>query len=495
MMQESHFEDSKSSMNTRILKIRNHIDCITKYLTPLLPIANCHMVEFLTQNHWDKLLPVPLRDTLNGLQLNEALEQFWTAASHKETCTLKDNSVLSNWIHTARSHCVSVNNDYCLSAEQLRERVRAWGGEIKPEIRVKEFMTSKKSYEVQTMSPLVASLHAASGSHCCVEAGGGRGQLPVALCLAYSVPSLTLDCDAQAVAAAPHRIRIIQKQWHAIAKRIKDGIEERIDEGINKNLHRFAAAYITEHTDIANIVRDKFPEFAHRDVKLLLTGLHTCGNLGPDSLRIFVQQSSTAAVFNVPCCYHLLTEAVDGQLFDVFQRDYGGEGTRQGFPMSEYMRGYNLGRNARMLAAQSIDRVVNERQLPSTSLLYRALLQDIIQKKLPNHKISEGKLKRITPKCQTFQQYFKMADEILKLELYDSLPDSFFTDIQNKMDCQWKKLALFYLIRLCLAQVVESLILLDRLLFLFENGFDDCYLVKLFDPVLSPRCHSIVAVR
>lgn len=76
-------------MNTRILKIRNHIDCITKYLTPLLPIANCHMVEFLTQNHWDKLLPVPLRDTLNGLQLNEALEQFWTAASHKETCTLK----------------------------------------------------------------------------------------------------------------------------------------------------------------------------------------------------------------------------------------------------------------------------------------------------------------------------------------------------------------------------------------------------------------------
>lgn len=144
MMQESHFEGSKSSMNTRILKIRHHIDSLTKYLAPLLPIANCHMVEFLTQNHWDGLLPDSLRDTLNGLQLNEALEQFWTAASDKEA----DNSILSNWIHTARSHCVSVNNDYCLSAEQLRERIRSWGGEIKPEIRVKEFMTSKKSYEV-----------------------------------------------------------------------------------------------------------------------------------------------------------------------------------------------------------------------------------------------------------------------------------------------------------------------------------------------------------
>lgn len=37
--------------------------------------------------------------------------------------------------------------------------------------------------------------------------------------------------------------------------------------------------------------------------------------------------------------------------------------------------GYNLGRNARMLAAQSIDRVVDQKQLPSKSLLYRAMLQ------------------------------------------------------------------------------------------------------------------------
>lgn len=88
-----------------------------------------------------------------------------------------------------------------------------------------------------------------------------------------------------------------------------------------------------------------------------------------------------------------------------------------------------------------------------------------------------------------------MADNILKLELYDSLPDSFFTDIHKNMDCQWRKLVLFYLLRLCLAQVVESLILLDRLMFLLEHGFENVYLVKLFDPVLSPRCHSIVAIR
>lgn len=105
--------------------------------------------------------------------------------------------------------------------------------------------------------------------------------------------------------------------------------------------------------------------------------------------------------------------------------------------------------------------------------------------------LAEGRLKRVAAKTQDFEQYFKMADSILNLELFDSLPASAMPIV----DCQWKKMVLFYLIRLCLAQVIESLILLDRLLFLRENGYNNVFLVKLFDPVLSPRCHCIVAVK
>ncbi|CAH0625255.1 unnamed protein product [Chrysodeixis includens] len=338
MMQASHSDLVDPAMCSTITKLRHKIDSITKFLSPLSNLANCHMVEFITQNHWEKLLPASLRLSLEGLPLNDAVEQFWCTAASQE---VKGTSCLSNWISNARSHCLAVNNEYCLSADQLQDRIRSWGGDIQPEVRVKEFMTSKKSYEVQTMSRLVASLHSLCGCSCSVEAGGGRGQLPVALSLAYRVPSLTLDCDAAAVAAAPARILIIQKQWHAIAKRIKNGIEESMSDSIQRNLHRFAAAFITHRTDLLSIVRHKFPEFDGQDTKLLLTGLHTCGNLGPDSLRIFTTQPSTAAVFNVPCCYHLLTETIDVNTFDVFQRDHGC-GTvesSQGFPMSEYLRG------------------------------------------------------------------------------------------------------------------------------------------------------------
>lgn len=118
-----------------------------------------------------------------------------------------------------------------------------------------------------------------------------------------------------------------------------------------------------------------------------------------------------------------------------------------------------------------------------------------MKKHLPHLPVKEGKLKGISSKCQNFNDYFKMADSLLNLDLYDNLPDTYLSDLRINMDCQWKKIVLFYLVRLCLAQVIESVILLDRLLYLFENGFEKCYIVKLFDPVLSPRCHSIVAIR
>ncbi|XP_045774167.1 probable methyltransferase-like protein 25 isoform X2 [Maniola jurtina] len=481
----------KITMSSTIHRLQNQLDKTITFLTPHLPLANCHMVEFFTDNHWDKLLPQKLREYLDNCDLNQTVEQFWRCAGGNYT----DNSELSKWMQQTRGHCLTVNSEYCLSAAELQECIKRWGGQVETEVRISEFMNTKKSYEVQTMSALVASLSTACGATHCAEAGGGRGHLLVALSLAYHLPSLTIDCDEKTIAQAQKKVKIIQKQWHAIAKRVRDGTEERISGGIDAELHRFATSFITNDTDLLHIVREKFPEHSHDDIKLLLTGLHTCGNLGPTSLRLFSRSPQTSAVFTVPCCYHLLSEEVDEQMFDVFQRDYGENQWREGFPMAQRLKGYNLGRNARMLAAQSIDRVVHHKQPPDKSLLYRALLQVIIKKYLPNLPVTEGKLKGIATKCQDFNDYFKMADSLLKLDLYDSLPGTYLTDIHKSIDDQWKKIVLFYFVRLCLAQVIESVILLDRLLFLFENGFEKCYLVKLFDPVLSPRCHSIVAVR
>lgn len=60
------------------------------------------------------------------------------------------------------------------------------------------------------MSPFVASLYNASKSTHCLEAGGGRGHLLVALTLGYNISSLTVDCDSRALKNATERVKCIQ---------------------------------------------------------------------------------------------------------------------------------------------------------------------------------------------------------------------------------------------------------------------------------------------
>jgi hypothetical protein len=58
-------------------KVRQQLDSIVSFLNPLMPMANCHMVEFFTQNHWDTLIPENLRVVLERCQLSETLDKFW----------------------------------------------------------------------------------------------------------------------------------------------------------------------------------------------------------------------------------------------------------------------------------------------------------------------------------------------------------------------------------------------------------------------------------
>lgn len=67
--------------------------------------------------------------------------------------------------------------------------------------------------------------------------------------------------------------------------------------------------------------------------------------------------------------------------------------------------------------------------------------------------------------------------------------------VLSEFDYQRQLLNLFYLTRMTLAPVLETVILLDRLLYLKENGIERSYIVKLFDSVVSPRCYGIVALK
>ena len=45
---------------------------------------------------------------------------------------------------------------------------------------------------------------------------------------------------------------------------------------------------------------------------IMLTGLHTCGDLAPSMMRIFLSNEKAQILCNVGCCYHLLNEEFSG---------------------------------------------------------------------------------------------------------------------------------------------------------------------------------------
>lgn len=76
------FTDSMNNLVLTTVKgLHKHLDSITKYLLPILPLANCHMVEFLTENHWDNLLPSKLRVSLDNIEFGAAIQSFWNINS------------------------------------------------------------------------------------------------------------------------------------------------------------------------------------------------------------------------------------------------------------------------------------------------------------------------------------------------------------------------------------------------------------------------------
>lgn len=145
-----------------------------------------------------------------------------------------------------------------------------------------------------------------------------------------------------------------------------------------------------------------------------------------------------------------------------------------------------------MLGAQSIHRTRSNKDLPNATLFYRAMFETLVAKRHPDSKncIQVGRIKNAT----NFIDYVRMCSKRTQLNL-DAVSDAELVALEEAFEHQRLQLNLFYLLRMTFAPVIETLILLDRLLYLRENGISNSFLVKLFDPIVSPRCFGVVAVK
>ncbi|XP_065599303.1 probable methyltransferase-like protein 25 isoform X1 [Cyrtonyx montezumae] len=233
-------------------------------------------------------------------------------------------------------------------------------------------------------------------------------------------------------------------------------LKAEVSKSSESNLYFPLTSYISAETELSDIITDL--------EDCVMVGLHTCGDLAANTLRIFTAKPEIQAVCSVGCCYHLLSEQYENQE-DSTEEVWG-------FPMCQYLKdkGWCCGRNARMSACLALERVAVGQMLPTESLFYRAVLQVIIEEMYGVTK-SDRHVGKIFSKSSSFLDYVRKS--LKKLELDDSkLPDSCIMDYYEKYKHRMNELEAFNM-----------------------NNIAWSGLVKLFDPVKSPRCYAVIALK
>ncbi|XP_008444279.2 uncharacterized protein LOC103487650 isoform X3 [Cucumis melo] len=282
-----------------------------------------------------------------------------------------------------------------------------------------------------------------------------------------------------------------------------------------------------------------------QEPSLVLAGLHACGDLSVIMLRTFVECKEVKAVINIGCCYNLLTE-------------YGSnnKGIQNGFPMSFGVKSssLSLGKSGRDLACQK-DGGIWKKKVASTilSCMLSVLLSkwysiNIIQTWLQlahplgvkerhcavkrkgrvqyprsvvkislrhhnqyvadliggfqvnanafSHTISDHgstpcEQSKSVDKYPLFEKFCHSG--LIRLGLQSS-QDTDCYGIWTDTEPFTELIGPYWSLRAALGPVLETCILLDRLLFLQEQGGSlEAILLPVFDPDLSPRNVAIIA--
>ncbi|KAL6314831.1 hypothetical protein AAG906_029046 [Vitis piasezkii] len=289
----------------------------------------------------------------------------------------------------------------------------------------------------------------------------------------------------------------------------------------------------------AGLDKRRLPSLCDVDTEssFVLAGLHACGDLSVTMLRTFLECKEVKAVVSIGCCYNLLSEEVCES-----------SASQCGFPMSTGIRsaGLSLGKSSRDLACQSAERwsvMGKDAGLHNFELhAFRAAFQMVLYRYYPDVLITSPAIGRQGKALRRQQQrrnlesslhpekddkaVFAMEKDSLfqgissdettisdainsvdKYSLFEKfcksglcrlglkpLPDVNFKEVWEEAAPFAEFIGPYWSLRAALGPLLETLILLDRLLFLQEQGSSvEAVMLPIFDPVLSPRNVAIIA--
>lgn len=296
-------------------------------------------------------------------------------------------------------------------------------------------------------------------------------------------------------------------------------------------------------------------EAKDKPTRLMAMSIHSCGNLSHHGIRSLILNPSVSAIAIVGCCYNLLTSRLGPPTFKTpslatqrqnlrainvprLDREDAAECDPHGFPMSNRIttygsssEGIRLNITARMMACQAPQNWT-EKESDSffTRHFYRALLQRVFLDKgvvsiMPDNSFPERGTSTATPEStepviigslrkscyDNFVSYVRGAlhklsanpdperaeqSKLVGMKIGD-ITDEEIDDYFQRYKEFKKELSVVWSFMAFSASVVESLIVVDRWLWLIEHGEEmrDAWVEAVWDYEESPRNLVVVGLK
>lgn len=185
---------------------------ILSFIDKYEDLINCHLVDFITDNLWEKCLPVALKNELEEL---EKKNYNLTVYSHiNENCELKNFIEKINYLNLK-------NNPYLLKLEDLSvlsDNKFSWNefcnknNDNNSKIK-QNFMKDKKNYEIEVLTKVIGYLSKINSS-LVIDVGAGKGYLGTSLYENYKIPVVAIDSCESRHKSAISRQKLLLKKTH-----------------------------------------------------------------------------------------------------------------------------------------------------------------------------------------------------------------------------------------------------------------------------------------
>ncbi len=312
------------------------------------------------------------------------------------------------------------------------------------------YMIPKKQHEIRNLAPAVNAFYHRANHRKIIDIGGGIGLLAQTLSNQYKLPVTSVDMDPRMQLTGAERNR----------KNRKDP---------------------THLVEYRNLKVDRHCE----DFQALLTpdsltlGLHTCGSLAVDQIRLSSARM-VRGIMSLGCCYHKLEFDPQNQNISSFAREHS--------PLT-------LSRYALTLASRAHRKLDGKDfDLKTKVKAYRYAIHFLLHDVHSRRGIVP--LGNSSPKLydESFGTY--ALEQLKRLGLASGHTkeelDRYYQD-PDRQELLWRMIS-SGIVRNAFGRLLELYILLDRAIFLEEQGYE-VSVQELFDEEVSPRNVCITAGR